>query len=174
MEGLEHESAQAVGEHLSVNEKVELFEGDKVSFAIEADPGNNIMDVGMQEHVLLPTLQHGEETALEKSGAFGVGEDLLEGPGGGREEQLVKGPGMGVGVCSELAGQSEGDKKIRHGEQAIEVRSGPCGVIGSAAGGTQSVVAAVIGEVYMAAFATPKAMATHRFGCGTGGCPAGS
>ena len=164
MEGLEHESAQAVGEHLSVNEKVGLFEGDKVSFAIEADPGNNIMDVGVQEHVLLPTLQHGEETALEKSGTFGVGEDLLEGPGGGREEQLVKGPGMGVGVLSQLAGQGEGDQEIRHGEQAIEVRSGPCGVIGSAAGGTQSVVAAVPGEVHMAAAVAPEAMATHRFG----------
>ena len=71
---------------------------------------------------------------------------------------------MGVGVLSQLAGQGEGDQEIRHGEQAIEVRSGPCGVIGSAAGGTQSVVAAVPGEVHMAAAVAPEAMATHRFG----------
>ena len=71
---------------------------------------------------------------------------------------------MGVGVCSELAGQSEGDQEIRHGEQAIEVRSGPCDVVGAAAGGTQAVVATVPGEVHMAAAVAPEAMASHRFG----------
>ena len=119
LEGEEHEGAAAIGQHLCVNQEAAGAQRVKAALGVEADAGNDKVDMRMVEHILSPGLQEPEEAALVKTGMFGIGQDLFEGLGSSREEKPVEQLGTAIDVFAQVGWKGEGDHEVGNRQQLL-------------------------------------------------------
>lgn len=127
--------------------------GDPLPTVIrEAASGDEAMDMGMQQQLLAPGVEHGGEADPCPQVAMG---DLEECFRGGFEEQFQ-------GECRDTSeegverrGDGEDRVKVRHREQGLLLGLGPQGLLERAAAWTVAVTTGVVGHTSMA---TPVAL----------------
>ena len=113
----------------------------------EAAAGDEVMDVGMEDEGAAPGVEDAEQGQLRVE-VFGMGGQVLQGPGAGGEEQVAAEFEMRSDPVTERVGQGEGDQEI--GEREQQTRSLPLQPlvgVGLAAERTIAVVAGMVEEM---------------------------
>jgi hypothetical protein len=125
--------------------------------------GNHTVNVGMQEQVLTPGMQDGDDTDLS-SQVFGIGCDFQQGLCAGGEPQIVKQTRVFQGEHIELVGHGEHDMEIA-GSQEFALSGHPPALAGLClALGAVPVSARVIGDGAITARQASMAMAAEGSG----------
>lgn len=158
-------SEQQIFESFSKNSTPDqpLFFSDyEIALRIEPAGRNDKMNMRMQGQVLLPGLQHAEESRLDTQ-VFGIGQNVFNGLGSALEKKWIyflrkvhaRGP--------QLCGQGECDHVMWQWQRLFETLLNPCGGILCTTDGAVAVIATVIKEVILLAPGTVTFVAAHGF-----------
>ena len=116
----------------------------------DAAAGDDAMDVGMMLEVLAPGVEDGQEADLGPE-VLGIGGDLLQGLGGGPEEQAVDDAGVLQGDRAERRREGEDEVEVLDGQEFGLAGLHPVGGGGGLALGAVAVAAGVVGDLPVAA-----------------------
>jgi len=135
-------------QHRQMKQEVFIFDAANLSVLVQSRAGDDKMEVGMEEELLVPGVKHGGKAADSGLEAFLRGELVGQGAGGGGEEQVEAFPRQGAKKqIAQLTWQGEGDHKVRSGGEFFQLALDP-GLRGSASAlRTGFVVATVPGEM---------------------------
>ena len=112
----------------------------------EPAAGDDAMDVGVVLEVLPPGVEDGQEADLGPE-VLGVGGDLLQGLGGGPEQQAVDHARVLQGDRAERRGQGEDEVEVLDGQEFRLAGLHPVGGGGGLTLGAVAVAAGVVGDL---------------------------
>ena len=133
-----------------MDEEVGVFDPAESAQGVKAGPGNDAMEVGMEDQLLGPGVEDCGEAVDAGANAFGQGEALGERKGdGGKEDAesfLCQWPKEQL---AQFFGQGEGDQEIGGSGQLLQLACDPEGRCGPPALRAGLVVATMPGEALL-------------------------
>jgi hypothetical protein len=160
-------SAEDAGEDADGKEETGVGEDPAVALGRQASPGDNAVEVGVEEKRLGPGVQNGGEPDLGAQ-TLGIEGDLLEGVRHAREKEAVHSGRIGEEERREFLGNGENDMEVLHREKIRLSGLNPAGFVKALTLGTMAIPAGVVGNLLVTTFVALPEMAAERGGATSG------